>query len=116
MAEGVAVACYFFFSSRRRHTRLDCDWSSDGCSSDLTPIPTPSPTLSGEFCPIRCIVGPCVIDVVACKVFSVFPVVTIEPSNVSLLVLPVVPVVARSEERRVGKECRSGWSQDQCKK
>src|SRR2546430_5934563 len=23
-----------FFSSRRRHTRFDCDWSSDVCSSD----------------------------------------------------------------------------------
>src|SRR5690242_20971199 len=27
----------FFFSSRRRHTRLTCDWSSDVCSSDLEP-------------------------------------------------------------------------------
>src|SRR5438270_6455993 len=27
----------FFFSSRRRHTRFDCDWSSDVCSSDLRP-------------------------------------------------------------------------------
>src|SRR5688572_6979034 len=27
--------CIFFFSSRRRHTRFDCDWSSDVCSSDL---------------------------------------------------------------------------------
>src|SRR5688572_31568025 len=27
----------FFFSSRRRHTRFDCDWSSDVCSSDLGP-------------------------------------------------------------------------------
>src|SRR2546430_2792453 len=27
----------FFFSSRRRHTRFDCDWSSDVCSSDLLP-------------------------------------------------------------------------------
>src|SRR5438477_10167403 len=27
--------CFFFFSSRRRHTRLTCDWSSDVCSSDL---------------------------------------------------------------------------------
>src|SRR2546430_8189510 len=30
------VTClFFFFSSRRRHTRFDCDWSSDVCSSDL---------------------------------------------------------------------------------
>src|SRR5688572_18994910 len=26
----------FFFSGRRRHTRFDCDWSSDVCSSDLS--------------------------------------------------------------------------------
>src|SRR5690606_40857789 len=32
----IAVAlCYFFFSSRRRHTRFSRDWSSDVCSSDL---------------------------------------------------------------------------------
>src|SRR5690242_1070960 len=29
------LVCVFFFSSRRRHTRLTCDWSSDVCSSDL---------------------------------------------------------------------------------
>src|SRR5256886_5779903 len=30
------VLLCFFFSSRRRHTRFDCDWSSDVCSSDLS--------------------------------------------------------------------------------
>src|SRR2546430_9401189 len=30
------MCVFFFFSSRRRHTRFDCDWSSDVCSSDLT--------------------------------------------------------------------------------
>src|SRR5256885_4878539 len=30
-----AHRCCFFFSSRRRHTRLQGDWSSDVCSSDL---------------------------------------------------------------------------------
>src|SRR5262249_59176069 len=30
-----AIYCLFFFSSRRRHTRLVSDWSSDVCSSDL---------------------------------------------------------------------------------
>src|SRR2546430_3117544 len=29
------MSLFFFFSSRRRHTRFDCDWSSDVCSSDL---------------------------------------------------------------------------------
>src|SRR2546429_3914403 len=33
------VLCFFFFSSRRRHTRCSRDWSSDVCSSDLTPDP-----------------------------------------------------------------------------
>src|SRR3712207_9038100 len=28
--------CFFFFSSRRRHTRYWRDWSSDVCSSDLS--------------------------------------------------------------------------------
>src|SRR5699024_11643498 len=31
---------YFFFSSRRRHTRSKRDWSSDVCSSDLISVPT----------------------------------------------------------------------------
>src|SRR5260221_6268882 len=31
----MAAASVFFFSSRRRHTRSLCDWSSDVCSSDL---------------------------------------------------------------------------------
>src|SRR5256885_1455810 len=36
LAAGWVVArCFFFFSSRRRHTRLQGDWSSDVCSSDL---------------------------------------------------------------------------------
>src|SRR5256885_10484893 len=39
LADGITavehVDCLFFFSSRRRHTRLQGDWSSDVCSSDL---------------------------------------------------------------------------------
>src|SRR5699024_4685284 len=31
--------CFFFFSSRRRHTRSKRDWSSDVCSSDLPETP-----------------------------------------------------------------------------
>src|SRR2546430_5717156 len=34
-----SIASVFFFSSRRRHTRFDCDWSSDVCSSDLSSLP-----------------------------------------------------------------------------
>src|SRR5207249_11119743 len=32
---GSWIFCFFFFSSRRRHTRSKRDWSSDVCSSDL---------------------------------------------------------------------------------
>src|SRR5256886_3855122 len=35
MSSVTSVVAFFFFSSRRRHTRFDCDWSSDVCSSDL---------------------------------------------------------------------------------
>src|SRR5260370_27666042 len=34
--------CWFFFSSRRRHTRFKCDWSSDVCSSDLYTLFAPA--------------------------------------------------------------------------
>src|SRR5216683_4862767 len=37
--------CFFFFSSRRRHTRSDRDWSSDVCSSDLQPEELPVPDM-----------------------------------------------------------------------
>src|SRR2546430_5560264 len=37
MIHGV-LRFFFFFSSRRRHTRFDCDWSSDVCSSDLSDL------------------------------------------------------------------------------
>src|SRR2546430_4878345 len=38
LGESDAMLYIFFFSSRRRHTRFDCDWSSDVCSSDLPEI------------------------------------------------------------------------------
>src|SRR5215211_8243031 len=46
-AKVTLMFCSFFFSSRRRHTRSLCDWSSDVCSSDLArleqaPAPTPA--------------------------------------------------------------------------
>src|SRR2546427_1964000 len=39
--------CAFFFSSRRRHTRFDCDWSSDVCSSDLHVQDVPGMEVAG---------------------------------------------------------------------
>src|SRR5437899_5325655 len=81
----VAQRLFFFFSSRRRHTRCLSDWSSDVCSSDLA---GPSPSLS--VCP---------------SVPGLVPPLGILPDWLSILLFG-----ARSEERRVGKECRSRWS------
>src|SRR2546421_3641383 len=50
----VPLDIFFFFSSRRRHTRSDRDWSSDVCSSDLQPrakspcASVPSPQVRGS--------------------------------------------------------------------
>src|SRR5215831_20545030 len=70
----------FFFSSRRRHTRCLSDWSSDECSSDL--------------------VGAAAVA---------------EPAAVARVLRWAACRRCRarrdrSEERRVGKECRSRWS------
>src|SRR5205807_9164481 len=46
-----APSCAFFFSSRRRHTRLQGDWSSDVCSSDLTLSPKDARQLFRETRP-----------------------------------------------------------------
>src|SRR2546430_7673552 len=48
------IYLFFFFSSRRRHTRFDCDWSSDVCSSDLkfgSEVPMKRPGQPKEVAP-----------------------------------------------------------------
>src|SRR5438034_2385893 len=82
---------FFFFSSRRRHTRSLCDWSSDVCSSDLAAAHRGVP--GGEGGPRRARGG----DDCRAQTLS-----TPAP-------LPWARL-GRSEERRVGKECRSRWS------
>src|SRR2546430_8386783 len=93
---------FFFFSSRRRHTRFDCDWSSDVCSSDLQ-------------CFGKCLSRACSENRSAPPAESCHH--GGAPSNqktVNLcahLVFVTEDVsTGRSEERRVGKECRSRWS------
>src|SRR5438477_3781353 len=81
----------FFFSSRRRHTRLTCDWSSDVCSSDLPTdkekgIGRPRGYRGGRF--------------------YRSPASRARPSAHAISQRRIHP--KRSEERRVGKECRSG--------
>src|SRR5260370_20333520 len=46
--------CVFFFSSRRRHTRFKCDWSSDVCSSDLVAAWRASGITTPLFCKTSC--------------------------------------------------------------
>src|SRR5215467_9624126 len=46
---------FFFFSSRRRHTRLQGDWSSDVCSSDLGQLPGPGDLEAIDADPVRCL-------------------------------------------------------------
>src|SRR6266850_6119115 len=49
---------YFFFSSRRRHTRLQGDWSSDVCSSDLGwEMPVQYAGIRAEHVAVRTSVG-----------------------------------------------------------
>src|SRR5690606_41097610 len=73
----------FFFSSRRRHTRFSRDWSSDVCSSALRGM----------------------LDARDTDRLTVY-LSEFHPSDLADL-------LARSEERRVGKECRSRGSQYQ---
>src|SRR6266513_1548160 len=68
----------FFFSSRRRHTSSNRDWSSDVCSSDL--------------------IG---------RISIAQATAAFEEQIAALL-----EGGARSEERRVGTECRTRWSPD----
>src|SRR2546427_4763882 len=93
---------FFFFSSRRRHTRFDCDWSSDVCSSDLRERRDQllHALLEGdEETPARA--G----DARLARAAARAP----EPEDDRALLLLELGE-ARSEERRVGKECRSRWS------
>src|SRR5690242_20861462 len=100
--ERLAVEEIFFFSSRRRHTRLTCDWSSDVCSSDL-------PSAQSEREEVGSFVDSFLGNVAALPI----P----EPAKAQLVALairlkdmgPLGEEMAnvRSEERRVGKEGRA---------
>src|SRR5262249_60137863 len=98
----------FFFSSRRRHTRLVSDWSSDVCSSDL------ALTVLEE---LRRDVFPPGAD-------SIYQLGGVHRGELVDILEDIESVdrqplgisgndagtFSRSEERRVGKECRSRWS------
>src|SRR5256886_7034533 len=93
---------FFFFSSRRRHTRFDCDWSSDVCSSDLS-------AQCGE--PRRDHIADIDAGMTRHMQLEKIAVPHIEVGrHLGELTRNQRLTVTRSEERRVGKECRSRWS------
>src|SRR5207237_4988164 len=99
------------FSSRRRHTRFKCDWSSDVCSSDLR--------LRGEehaWTPESVAKLQHAVRGNQSSEFRTFA-DSINQQNERLLTIRGLmdfkwaeQPLSRSEERRVGKECRSQWS------
>src|SRR2546426_6100608 len=92
----------FFFSSRRRHTRLQGDWSSDVCSSDLFLYNFSSNNNAFDFNPILRAINSAAVGAIAGTVT--------QDSGGTTSPVPNAQVFLRSEERRVGKECRSRWS------
>src|SRR2546427_1365968 len=94
---------FFFFSSRRRHTRFDCDWSSDVCSSDLmrameVAMHKLATNIAASF-----------------KLTDQWDTILSEIERIIekwgyQTDAEVLKKDNRSEERRVGKECRSRWS------
>src|SRR2546429_3906267 len=91
---------FFFFSSRRRHTRCSRDWSSDVCSSDLGPMALGA---SGQNVFVVWHDAQLGSDGTAQPGFFVKFSTDAGTSFGSA-------TNVRSEERRVGKECRSRWS------
>src|SRR5205085_9448308 len=99
-------------SSRRRHTRFDCDWSSDVCSSDLRL----------EQIAIRHEAKPLIPRIVARRKMRRDIVIgterhlhaledqVLDLGRLAPAELEEKHSPQRSEERRVGKECRSRWS------
>src|SRR5205085_3662759 len=92
---------FFFFSSRRRHTRFDCDWSSDVCSSDLLDFAGLTGLLiSGRCC--GCVESSRPVRPAKSSAWMG------RPRRCASAACVVPSSMTRSEERRVGKECRGG--------
>src|SRR5690606_40152633 len=98
----------FFFSSRRRHTRFSRDWSSDVCSSDLALADEIIFTNSNQ---LSYMLGYCDLPSEAIEDVRKRSVISHHPTLPALFYNVADP--DRSEERRVGKECRSRRSREE---
>src|SRR2546426_6621260 len=103
---------FFFFSSRRRHTRLQGDWSSDVCSSDLK-VPAVQARQQVELGPllVGCLLG-AAVEVVDGRPLWLEG-CSLEDAG-QKAAAPILRV--RLEERRVGEEGRSRGVPDHLKK
>src|SRR5437762_10825656 len=95
------MCIFFFFSSRRRHTRYIGDWSSDVCSSDLfvdVGVHQDGLVHVSQLAD-RFVKDPNQVVKVGDRIKVRVLQIDLARKRISL----------RSEERRVGKECRSRW-------
>src|SRR5207249_10461056 len=105
---------FFFFSSRRRHTRSKRDWSSDVCSSDLFRIVVDYGYSATSFV-LPLVLGQIGVEAVSAHGFSQEGTQGTPSLRESVgQAKRLVNAIGRSEERRVGKECRAwrggeGW-------
>src|SRR5699024_11505898 len=95
----------FIFSSRRRHTISKRDWSSDVCSSDLgAALSLACMTLAKKYLGLS-VTGVSILGGVTHNLGQIVVAVLVV-ENVNLFYYFPALLIARSEERRVGKECR----------
>src|SRR5690348_17999526 len=92
---------FFFFSSRRRHTRWTGDWSSDVCSSDLKHLRV----LRDAGLARSEVDG-------KCRIYRLQSEGLLNAEAWFARNRAQWERRLRSEERRVGKECRARWSAD----
>src|SRR2546429_6624447 len=95
-----------FFSSRRRHTRCSRDWSSDVCSSDLAAHIDPR----GLTDILRKLKDEEDRERISAMEIAGFRSHPATQKRILRLEAKWKKLKQRSEERRVGKECRSRWS------